>query len=397
MKGSKRFRSGAWRIKVSAGIDPVTGKRIELYETVKSPNNRKGAKEADARLAELIAAVEAGRDPERRSRPSSSGPTVADLAERWQAVNAPRQNPRTNDWIGWSPKTARTHRDNFKKHILPAIGHRAAATVNAVQLDDLYLRLENESGLSPSAVARCHSQIRAMYSWALRKKLVPSNPALAADPPKLKQTVLVIPSMDDIRKVIGVSPPGFAAYVQLAATVGARRGTLVALRWGNVDLTERRIIFERAIAQSENGLVEKGNKADRPYNISLGDGTTAVLAEHRKRTIEAALAVGADFGPKSFVFSNDGGSSPWHLSWPSHGWQRYAERAGITGFRLHDLRHTAASQMLMAGVPVSVVAERLGCTEGNILKTYRHFIPGADREAAALMDEMLAGSAPAAP
>jgi integrase len=60
--------------------------------------------------------------------------------------------------------------------------------------------------------------------------------------------------------------------------------------------------------------------------------------------------------------------------------------------RLHDLRHTAASQMLMAGVPISIVAERLGCTEANILRTYRHLIPGSDRDAAAIMDEMLSGA-----
>jgi len=48
--------------------------------------------------------------------------------------------------------------------------------------------------------------------------------------------------------------------------------------------------------------------------------------------------------------------------------------------------------MLMAGIPISIVAERLGCTEANILRTYRHFIPGSDREAAILMDQMLSGT-----
>ena len=48
--------------------------------------------------------------------------------------------------------------------------------------------------------------------------------------------------------------------------------------------------------------------------------------------------------------------------------------------------------MLMAGVPISVVAERLGCTEGNILRTYRHFIPGSDQGAAELMDRLLSES-----
>ena len=47
--------------------------------------------------------------------------------------------------------------------------------------------------------------------------------------------------------------------------------------------------------------------------------------------------------------------------------------------------------MLMAGIPISIVAERLGCTEANILRTYRHFIPGSDQEAAELMDRMLDG------
>ena len=70
----------------------------------------------------------------------------------------------------------------------------------------------------------------------------------------------------------------------------------------------------------------------------------------------------------------------------------YSHRAGVRGLRLHDLRHTAASQMLMAGVPISVVAERLGCTEGNILRNYRHFIPGADHDAAVLMGPAAGGA-----
>ena len=81
----------------------------------------------------------------------------------------------------------------------------------------------------------------------------------------------------------------------------------------------------------------------------------------------------------------------WDLSWPSHAWLRFSRKAGVEGVRLHDLRHTAASQMLMAGVPLSIVAERLGCTEANILRTYRHFIPGSDRGAADLMDQLLSG------
>jgi len=396
MKGHKRYRAGAWRLVVAAGREPLAGKRQNIYETIHAPNNRAGAKVADARLAELIAAVESGRDVERR--PAGGGLTVREVAERWQQAHRPRHHERTGDWIGWSPKTAKTHADNFRAYILPAIGAREAARLTGLELDGLYVMLEDERQLSPSVVARCHSQVRAMFSWALRKKLVTANPALAADPPKIKSAGLRVPTMGEVRAVQEAATPDFAAYVQLAATVGARRGTLIALRWGSVDLEGRRATFSRAIAESAEGLVEKGTKADRPYAVTLGAATAQVLVEHRKRAIERALSTGIPFTAESFVFSDDGGSTHWSLSWPSHAWQKYARKVGVTGVRLHDLRHTAASQMLMAGVAISIVAERLGCTEVNILRTYRHFIPGSDRDAAELMDRMLAGDAvPARP
>jgi hypothetical protein len=116
LRGHKRFRSGAWRLAVAAGLDPATGRRRSLYETVNAPDNRAGAKLADARLAELIAAVESGRAPE----PSGgrSEPTVAELAAAWQEVHRPHQDRRSGDWLGWSPKTAKTVGTNPTKPII---------------------------------------------------------------------------------------------------------------------------------------------------------------------------------------------------------------------------------------------------------------------------------------
>ena len=236
MKGHKRFRSGAWRLAVFAGFDAETGRKRYVYETVRAQNNRAGAKAADARLAQLIADVEEGRAPVPRPRRKPDVVTVRELAARWQRANRPRRDRRTGQWIGWSPKTAKTHLDNFRAYILPTLGDRDVAGITGLDLDDLYSKLEIDSGLSPALVARCHSQIRALFSWALRKKLVDANPALSADPPRLRPAKLHMPSMDDVRAVQAVTPAAFAAYVQLAATVGARRGALLALRWGDLDL-----------------------------------------------------------------------------------------------------------------------------------------------------------------
>lgn len=392
MKGHKRFRFGAWRLVVAAGTDPLTGDRRSIYETVHAPDNRAGAKAADARLAQLILAVEAG-ERQVSQNGTTTVPTVEELASAWQRAHRPRPARGSGDWLGWSPKTALTVADNFRFHILPAIGTRRADRVSGLDLDELYEQLDEDKGLSPDAIARCHGQIRAMFNWAIRKKLVAANPALAADPPIIKPRQLKVPDMSQVRAVQEVATADFAMFLQLAATVGARRGTLLGLRWAGVDLERRTITFSRSIAQSLDGTVEKGTKADRPYTVSLGDSTARLLGDHYRRAAQRALAAGIPFGRDSFVFSDDGGISHWSLSWPSHAWQRNAERVGVTGLRLHDLRHTAASQMLMGGVPISVVAERLGCTEGNILRNYRHFIPGSDKSAAEFMDRLLNGEA----
>ncbi|HYA45027.1 MAG TPA: site-specific integrase [Acidimicrobiales bacterium] len=395
MRGHKRFRNGAWRLVVAAPNDPLTGRRRNIYETVHEPDNRAGAKLADARLAELIVAVSSGHVTanDLDGQPAARcGPTVADLARDWQAANQPRQEARTGRWVGWSPKTAVTVAGNFRLHILPAIGNYLADQVTGLHLDRFYRSLEVRTGLSPSAVQRCHGQLRAMFNWAVRKRLMVANPALSADPPRVKARHLQVPTMSQVRSVQDVARPAFASFLQLAATVGARRGTLVALRWRDVDLERSTITFSRAIAESADGDIEKGTKADRAYTVSLGPATAQLLREHRRRAAEAALAVGRPLDGDCFVFSDDGGTAHWDLSWPSHAWKHYSTMAGLPGWRLHDLRHTAASQMLMAGVPIAVVAERLGCTEVNILRTYRHFIPGSDRGAAELMDRLLAGS-----
>jgi hypothetical protein len=159
VRGHKRYKDGAWRLVVANGVDPVTGRRRTIYETVRGPNNRAGAKLADARLAELIAAVESGRYPEERADPRR-GPSVAEIAAGWQEANRPRQDPRSGDWIGWSPKTAKTVADNFRLHILPAIGTWNADAVTGLHIDRLYRRLEEETGLS----GRC-STGRSVSGW----------------------------------------------------------------------------------------------------------------------------------------------------------------------------------------------------------------------------------------
>ena len=303
--------------------------------------------------------------------------TIRELAERWMRANQPRQNRRTGQWIGWSPKTAKTHGDNLRTYILPKLGNDDVAAITGLDLDDLYSALD-DGGLSPSVVARCHGQIRAMYSWALRKKLVAANPALSAGLPRSSPGSSASPRWTTCGRCKRRRRRRFPHSSSLLLPL-ARRSTLVALRWGDVDLGAGTATFSRSIAESDDGDVEKGTKADRPYVTSLGPSTVSVLTADRRRAAEQAMSIGIAIGPGSFVFSDDCGLTPWSLSWPSHAWRRFSAKAGITPTPINDLRHTAASQMLMAGIRSRSSLNGSGFTEANVLRAYRHFIPGSDR------------------
>ena len=117
------------------------------------------------------------------------------------------------------------------------------------------------TGLSPTVILRCHGQVRAMFNWAVRKRMASGNPALGGGPSPRE----VAPARGSFYHRRPGRPECFehleyATFIQLAATVGARRGTLVALRWGDVDLGRAIVTLPRSIAQSEDGTVEKGTK-----------------------------------------------------------------------------------------------------------------------------------------
>jgi len=69
---------------------------------------------------------------------------------------------------------------------------------------------------------------------------------------------------------------------------------------------------------------------------------------------------------------------------------RLVARHGPPRIRFHDVRHTHATLLLKAGVPIKVVAERLGhASPGFTLNVYQHVLPGMQAEAAETFDELL--------
>lgn len=184
-------------------------------------------------------------------------------------------------------------------------------------------------------------------------------------------------------------------FFRLALGTGARRGELLALRWqdvsvpevGQATLTIRRAVVE--LKGKDARIVEKGTKTDRVRTIALG--ALALDALHRRRTMQSEdrLAAGACFRDSGHVFQGPcGGLIRPDLATAAFAFVR--DRAKIKA-TLHDLRHTAASWMLAAGVDVVSVARILGhATPTTTLGIYAHALPVSESRAITTIDERLA-------
>lgn len=184
-----------------------------------------------------------------------------------------------------------------------------------------------------------------------------------------------------------------AVFIELAL-LGLRRGELAGLRWSaitDLDAEHPLLRVERTRVAEPGGAVEKlegeggGKTAAAIRELLLPPNTVAALRRHRDLQAEDRKRSGRSWkgDPDLGVLTKDNGRivSPSTLdNW----WHDCMDAAGITGYRLHDMRHTAASRLLAAQIPLMDLASWLGHADGGVLalRVYGHTDP-ADLGAAA--------------
>jgi integrase len=188
-------------------------------------------------------------------------------------------------------------------------------------------------------------------------------------------------SADELRQFLAsIEHSDWYVPIYLAANTGMRRGEVLGLTWRNVDLDGARLIVDQQVQSVDyQASIADVKTTGSRRTIDLDPRTVAVLTTWRDRPRPDRKRPTAN----DFVFTHpDGG--PIHPDLFSQTWSRLMEKSDVRRIRLHDLRHTHASILLKAGVPVKVVSERLGHSSPAFTMTvYQHVLPGMQADAAA--------------
>lgn len=307
--------------------------------------------------------------------------TVAAYLEGWLA--------RKKDTGRFRPSTALHTGHHVQHYWIPLLGQYRLADLTVDDVDRALTSLRRQNTrkrpLSASSVRRIHATLRSALNDAVRRRMIPYNPASLAELEPVRRP-----------KVRPWEPAELGAFLDYAAShrlgvlfevlamTGLRRGEAVGLRWRDVDLDGGVLWVRQAVVQvdyqSVVGQPKTASGEDR--RVDLDVATVGSLIAHRLQQDAEKAALGAAYQDNDLVFPREDGSclKPEVVS---RTFKDLVERAGVRRVRLHDLRHGQASIMLAAGVEMAVVSKRLGHSGIRITSdTYAHLLEGVGREAA---------------
>jgi integrase len=342
--------------------------------------------DAQKELTRLLTQVDVGTFVE------PSKVTVAEYLRDWLGVAG--QPPPA----GINPKTAERYRELAERQIIPHLGAIQLQKLRPATIADWHTALLKDGGregrpLSARTVGHAHKILGRGLQRLVEREELSCNVASVVSPPKVPVEEVVILKADDVALLLDkIRGHDLEVLVITALTTGVRRGELLALRLGDVDLDNGTLRIERSLEETKvGGLRFKEPKTVHGRRtLSLPPETVPILREHRRRLLETRFALGVGRpDDETLLFANIDGTprSPSNLT---AAWRWACKALGLPQVGFHALRHTHASALIAAGVDIVMVSNRLGHANPTItLKVYAHLFTKSDAAAAAAIGAIL--------
>jgi integrase len=296
-------------------------------------------------------------------------------------------------------QTLKAYEIAIRVHLKPSMGSARLQAVRHADLQTMVNRWRDMPGMGPKTVRTCVSVLKQAYGQAVRSRLLDVNPADGLELPSIKRR----------RSLVVWTPGEVAAFLDKSAgdpltplwhlllLEGMRRSEALGLRWSDINVHPNgRVtahIAQTVIADyADKGralVTDRTKTAAGARTVLLTNATARALAEHKDRQAFIRKGAGDQWDAHDLVICTSIGR-PINPSNVRRNQRRIMLRAGVSELTTHDLRHTAATTMLLAGVPVKIVSEKLGHSSVTItMDLYSHVLPDMQDQAAAAMDDAL--------
>lgn len=244
-------------------------------------------------------------------------------------------------------------------------------------------------GYAPATISHAQGVLSTALNQAVADGIIQKNPSSMVKKAKARGTKMRVLSASQAAALVDtVRGTRHEALYLLALKVGPRQGELAALRWSHLDSARGTLLIEDSVDTHGTGNIWGSTKTGEGRTVRLPKRVRAALERHRVMQLEERLRV-RNWEDMDLIFPNHFGRVSRRTSL-MRDFHKHLEQAGLPRIRFHDLRHTAATLMLGAGVPLPTVSQILGHKNPTqTLNTYSHVLSDHQEEAARRIDEGL--------
>jgi integrase len=316
---------------------------------------------------ELRRKVDDGGDPLADIEVERSAPTVTELCDRFEAEHLPRKRPGT----------AADYKRILANHIRPHFGaHTKVADVEFADIDALHRKITKTGhAYRANAVLRVASK---MFSLAIRWNMRTANPCkgIERNHEAKRKRYLSGDELVRLTTALAAYPDRQTANIfRLLLLTGARRGEVLSMRWADIDLTAGTWIKPGSTTKQRTD-----------HCVPLSAPTRQLLAEIQ----EEQKAKSRSKALPTYVFPGNGERG--HITTVKKSWASICKAAAISGLRIHDLRHSFASQLASGGASLPLIGQLLGHSNPTTTHRYSHLFDDPQRAATEKVGAIIAAA-----
>jgi integrase len=248
---------------------------------------------------------------------------------------------------------------------------------------EVWIKSMDAAGLAPGTIKTRYVNVRSVFRAAVKDRVISTDPTDTVRLPRRRRAdvAMAIPSPEEVGLLMAVADTEVRTFIGLCAFAGLRLGEAAGVQLGDVDFVRKSLKVTRQVQRAPGAtIVIRGPKYGSERVVHLADGLIDLIAQH---VTEVGTA-----GDEQWLFSQ--GNGPVHQNSIGYWWRKTLHAAGLSGIKLHDLRHFYASGLIAAGCDVVTVQRSLGHAKATTtLNTYAHLWPTAeDRTRAAAQSIM---------
>jgi integrase len=342
------------------------------------------------------------RDPAGRERSKSFSRKVD--AERWVAeiehaktrgawTDPALGRVRFADWLAawWAtttnlrPTTRARDETLLRLYAIPRFGDMPLAAISQLEVRVWVADLSTR-GFAPATITKAYQLLGKVMAAAVDAGYLAQSPCHNVPLPKVEREEMRFLTPTEIVTLAETIRPAYRALVFVGAYGGLRIGELAGLRRSRVDLLRGTVSVAEILTEVAGRLYFGPPK-------TRASRRTVSLPRVVTRELDAHLAGGGD--PDDHVFTAPQGGTLRIVAFRNRIWRPATEAAGLTGLRIHDLRHTAVALWIAAGASPKEVAVRAGHTSVSFtLDRYGHLYPEADTRLRDRLDTLHASALP---